>query len=211
MRKIEIGPEPEELRQFKRQHPKQHAYTDLDANTRRAIRQSCLTEQFFLCAYCCQTIDLDTSHNDHLKARHTAPNQQLNCKNIVASCQTPNQCGKQRNHQDLPITPLSSQCESQLRFHINGRVSGQNEAAKTTIQRLNLGDHERHNLKLIQKRKRLVQALLFQQGLSSDLGLEDRELLALLQQDLQQHKKGKLQAFAPVLVNILKHWLAKPA
>ena len=50
--------EPEKLREYKRHHPT-HRYDDLKDDPeqiRLAIRQHCLEEQSYLCAYCCRAI-----------------------------------------------------------------------------------------------------------------------------------------------------------
>ncbi len=63
---------------------------------------------------------------------------------IVASCNTPNQCGDAHKSQHLPLTPLMTECETELRFKISGRVEGLSDRAADTIRVLNLGDHESH-------------------------------------------------------------------
>jgi hypothetical protein len=49
MRKIVKSIEPDALTIWKRQHP-QGRYADLSNVERLAIRQACLTEQYYLCA-----------------------------------------------------------------------------------------------------------------------------------------------------------------
>ncbi|MEN8215065.1 MAG: hypothetical protein ABFS56_01540 [Pseudomonadota bacterium] len=73
---------------------------------RQAIRDSCLEEQYYLCAYCCQRIDDKNSHNEHIQAQSVAPNQMLNFHNIVASCNQSKQCG---------VPPLALWHQSQSR------------------------------------------------------------------------------------------------
>jgi hypothetical protein len=45
-------------------------------------------------------------------------------------------------------------------------------------------------------------------GVDPDDGLEDDELINLAIADIQQLKDGKLEAYAPVVVNILNQWLS---
>ena len=210
MREISKGEDPALLSVWKRANP--HArYPALPNEQRRAIRTSCITEQFGLCAYCCQSIDVDAAHNEHIEAQDTAPNRTLDCSNIVASCQTLNQCGHGRGTRFLPLTPLMVECESELKFYLSGRVEGLTERAKTAIYALNLGDTPESNRGLIGKRKALVEAILFSEQLDpAELVAEDDDLLVMLMDDLQTPDEQQcLQAFSPLLVNVIRHYLAR--
>jgi hypothetical protein len=125
----------------------------------------------------------------------------------VASCNTPNQCGDAHESQILPLTPLMAECEIELRFKISGRVEGLTDRSTTMIQVLNLGDQEKNNRALIEKRKQLSNALLWANGINPDEGLEDEELLKMLIDELLQPQTGQLEPFAPVVINILQGWL----
>lgn len=210
MREISKRDEPALLTAWKHVNP--HArYRDLPARERREIRIACIAEQFGLCAYCCQSIGVDAAHNEHVDAQDTAPNRTLDCSNIVASCQTPNQCGHGRGTQFLPLTPLMAECETELKFYLSGRVEGLTERAKTSISALNLGDTQESNRGLIGRRKALVEAILFSELLDpAGLVAEDDDLLAMLMDNLLTPDDGqRLQAFSPVLVNVIRHYLAR--
>jgi hypothetical protein len=135
------------------------------------------------------------------------PRRTLDFSNIVASCNTPNQCGSAHQSQQLPLTPLMAECEVELRFKISGRVEGVSDRATATIRVLNLGDHETNNRALIEKRKQLSNALLWTNEVDPNKGLEDDELLKVLIDELDQPREGLLEPFAPVVINILKSWL----
>lgn len=208
MRKIEKGDEPESLTAFKRANA-HGRYTDLSEVERQDIRQACTVEQLYLCAYCCQRISgthADTM-NEHVEAQRLAPNRTLDFSNIVASCRTPRQCDSSHDSQVLPLTPLMNECEGELKFKISGRVEGLSERAAETIRVLNLGDNVRDNKALIEKRKQLSHALLWTNGIDHEKGLEDDDLLKSVIDDLQQPRDGKLEPFAPVVVNILRNWM----
>lgn len=209
MRKIDKGSAPESLQRWTRANP-HGRYDQLSEVERRDIRNACTTEQFYLCAYCCQAIsgnNTDTM-NEHVEARDLAPNRTLDFSNIVASCTTPNQCDGAHGSRPLPLTPLMPECETELKFGINGRVAGLTERAKEAIRVLNLGDDEKHNKKLVEKRKQLSHTLLFVNGVDPGEGLEDEDLLLLVIEDLNTPKDGRLEPFAPVVANILKSWIA---
>jgi uncharacterized protein (TIGR02646 family) len=207
MRTISKESEPSSLTAWKKSNPHKQ-YTDLDANIRRDIRDHAIKEQFYLCAYCCQRIqDISTCHNEHIEAQKLNPKRTLDFSNIVASCNTPNQCGATHESQHLPLTPLMKECETELRFKISGRVAGLSDRSTIMIQVLNLGDQEKNNRALIEKRKQLSNALLWANGINPDEGLEDEELLKMLIDELVQPQAGQLEPFAPVVINILDGWL----
>ncbi|MGS2744423.1 hypothetical protein ACU6TU_12640 [Halomonas sp. LS-001] len=212
MKKITKGTEPSSLATWKHRNP-HGRYKQLTEVERQAIRNACTQEQFYLCAYCCQNIsgtNIDTM-NEHLEAQDTAPHKTLNFSNIVASCTTSNQCDAAHGSQSLPLTPLMNECESELQFMISGRVRGLTERARRSIAVLNLGDHERNNKGLIEKRKYLSHNLLWAQGVDPEEGLEDDVLLKLLIDELCTPKNGKLEPYAPVVVNVLQQWLSSPS
>lgn len=207
MRTISKGAEPSSLETWKRINP-HGRYSQLTEGIRRIIRQHALEEQFYICAYCCQRIqDIDACHNEHVEAQKLNPKRTLDFSNIVASCNISNQCGDSHKSQHLSLTPLMPECETELRFKISGRVEGLSCRAIDTIRVLNLGDHEKNNRALIEKRKQLSHALLWTNSIDPDKGLEDEELLEMLIDDLLQPQGGQLETFAPVVVNILQSWL----
>lgn len=199
MRKIDkqAGSEPASLRQFKRRH-NQGNYSDLTSEIRQDIRLACTTEQFYLCAYCCKSISGNSKDtmNEHIEARKTAPNRSLDYTNIVASCTTPNQCDDAHGSQPLPLTPFDAECETDLAFKLSGRVTGLTDDAKETIRVLNLD-----NKSLIEQRRMLINTMLFTYG---EDAIEDDDLINIIIDELAEPKKGKLDAFSPVIVNVLK-------
>lgn len=212
MRTISKGAEPCCLTAWKRKNT-HGAYDDLDKTeegkvVRAKIRDYALNEQFYLCAYCCQQIkEINACHNEHLEAQKLNPKRTLDFSNIVASCNTPNQCGDAHKSQHLPLTPLMTECETELRFKISGRVEGLSDRAAVTIRVLNLGDHEKNNRALIEKRKQLSNALLWANGINPDDGLEDDEILNILISNLSQPQQDQMEPFTPVVINILRSWL----
>jgi uncharacterized protein (TIGR02646 family) len=212
MRTISKGAEPCCLTAWKRKNT-HGAYDDLDKTeegkvVRAKIRDYALNEQFYLCAYCCQQIkEINACHNEHLEAQKLNPKCTLDFSNIVASCNTPNQCGDAHKSQHLPLTPLMTECETELRFKISGRVEGLSDRAAVTIRVLNLGDHEKNNRALIETRKQLSNVLLWENGINPDDGLEDDEILNILIDDLSQPQQDQMEPFTPVVINILRSWL----
>lgn len=205
MRKIskKAGFEPVSLSQFKRRH-KQGNYSDLTPEIRQDIRLACTKEQFYLCAYCCKPISGNSkdSMNEHVIARKTAPHKSLDYTNIVASCRTANQCDDAHGSQTLLLTPFDAECETDLAFKLSGRVTGLTDDAKQIISILNLD-----NKSLTEQRSQFVQALLLGGGIDLDDVIEDSELIQMVIDDLARPPNGKLEAFAPVVINVLRGWL----
>ncbi|ANJ55099.1 hypothetical protein PMA3_07955 [Pseudomonas silesiensis] len=211
MRKIDKGMEPQSLTRWKRSNNALR-YRDLPREESRSIRSSCISEQYGLCAYCCQSITIDEAHNEHLESQDRAPNRTLDFFNIVASCQRPNQCGHGRGTRLLPLTPLMAECETELKFYLSGLVTGCTERARVSIEALNLGHTEESNRGLVGARKQLVDALIYSHSVHpEDLQFEDELLLGLLLEDLKTPDAAQcLQPFSPVLVNVISNFLAQP-
>ena len=211
MRIVRKGSEPVSLASFKHRSP--HArYKDLPESERVDIRKACTAEQFYLCAYCCQYISGENSDtvNEHVEAQALSPNRTLDFSNIVASCKTHGQCDSAHGSKQLLLTPLMFECETELRFKMSGRVEGLTNRAKEAITVLNLGDSEQNNKALIEKRRQLIDSLIWEYygDDPSTLTLEEDALIYLLIEDLEMPKNGKLAPFSPALVNVLKNRIA---
>ncbi len=99
------------------------------------------------------------------------------------------------------------ECETEFEFKLSGRVTGKSDRAVEAIKVLNLGDREQNNRSLIEKRKQLVHSLLFINGVDPSEGLDDNDLIEMVVEELSEPENGKLEAFAPVAVNVLRQWL----
>jgi uncharacterized protein (TIGR02646 family) len=167
-------------------------------------------EQFYLCAYCCDRIsgELDDTVNEHVEARRIAPRRSLDYTNIVASCKKRYQCDASHKDQSLPLTPFMDECDIELKFKISGRVEGTTDRAVESIRVLNLGDTEKNNKAIIEKRKQLANNLMWLNGINPEDGLEDEELLSVVIEDLLRPKNGELEPFSPVVANILRNWIS---
>jgi uncharacterized protein (TIGR02646 family) len=202
VRNIIKGSEPSELLAWSRKNPHGH-YKDLTYIERQAINQATLNEQFGLCAYCCKKIDTKSSHNEHVEARHLASSRQLDFHNIVASCNTSGRCGKAHDSKPLPLTPLMTECESELKFYLSGKVEGLTKRSADSIAVLGLD-----NRAIREERKQMIDNLLFPDT-TDDLQLLGDDLLAVWIDDFQQPDgEGQLLPYSPVLVNIIRQFLA---
>nr|WP_244653283.1 retron system putative HNH endonuclease [Pseudomonas fluorescens] len=190
------------MTQWKRANPKGR-YPDLTHEPTQSVRQACVEEQHGLCAYCCHEITADNARNEHVQAQKIAPNRTVDFSNIVASCDRSKQCDRAHGHQLLPLTPLMDECETELKFYASGRVEGLTPRAATAIKVLNLGDSHESNRALVNARKTLVEALLYEGGV--ELKVENTDLLILLVDELSvPNANNRLRPFAPVLVNVIR-------
>jgi uncharacterized protein (TIGR02646 family) len=194
---------PTELVKWKTKNPGR-SYQSIPAELRQAIRRKCLQEQYWICCYCCRRIDINSAHNEHLIPQSVCQKMSTEFNNIMASCNSNQQCGNAHGNHVLSLTPLMKECESELRFLLSGKVEGLTVRAKELIGILNLGDTRRNNRKLIETRKAMVDALIYQKGSEPDeLYLLDKDLLELLIDELRSVHNGEMEPYAPVLVNIL--------
>ena len=205
MRKITKGIEPAELTSWKRKNP-HGRYDDLSHLERGAINDATRQEQFGLCAYCCKKIGENDSMNEHVEAQNIAKNRTLDFNNIVASCTTPKQCDAAHGSQPLPLTPLMDECETELKFYFSGDVEGLTDRAKQAIDVLKL-----NNKSLIAKRKQQIKTLVMPPDTAESVLLWDGETIEMFINEwlAKPDDDGFLQAYSPVLVNVLRHksWL----
>ncbi len=210
MRKITKTAEPSSLTEWKKAYPAKLRYTSLSDDVRRSVRKHALQEQYYLCAYCCSLInshDGNDCHNEHMEAQKLNPRRELDFSNIVASCNTRNQCGDSHGSQPLALLPVMDECETELQFMISGRVRGLSQRAIDAIKTLNLGDSESSNKGLVEKRKHLVRAIFFKVSIDPGEEIEDEEILEMLLEEIQAPQCGRLDSFAPVAANIIKNWI----
>lgn len=221
MRRITKGEAPASFTDWVRRKPAgqdenqwfEALYQQQQWNIVSELSQTNAREQYYLCAYCCDRITGERADtmNEHVEARKLNRSRSLDHLNIVASCKTKKQCDAAHGSQPLPLTPLMAECETELRFKLSGRVEGLTDRAREAIRVLNLGDKEKNNKALIEKRKQLVDGLIWlNYGQDpNQLQLEDdEELIRMLIDDLARPPNGKLEPFAPVLCNILRSRIA---
>lgn len=120
----------------------QDAYIEL----REQLRQ----EQNGLCCYCCEPLKAYATI-EHVKCRDKYPKLTFSYENLLLSCQTLKQCDNAKGNQELPLTPLMIECDSEIKLNLAGELEGKTDRANQAINILNL-----NNRKLCDKRKRLI-------------------------------------------------------
>lgn len=208
MRRINKGNEPVSLTNFRITNPSL-SYSDLtngNVQVRQDIRESCVREQHFICAYCCASITLTSCHNEHIipQTDTLGVTLTLDYNNIVASCESINHCGHKKGNQLINLTPLNLNCENDIVYQLNGKMTHRTPDAQQTISVLNL-----RNGGLVNKRKNIIDLILFEYVDDiNDLKIENREYLEEIINELSiPDEMGKLEAFSPVIVNVIKQFI----
>lgn len=133
-------------------------YNDLNCNDRgKELRQNLrvhlISEQKGICAYCCRSIDDNSSSNEHIKPRADFPQYSLSYNNIVASCKTKNTCtiAKGNNYSDDFVSPLDDDLEVHFSMSPDGNIICLTERAEYTCDLLKLNSYE-----LVEARKAVI-------------------------------------------------------
>jgi uncharacterized protein (TIGR02646 family) len=220
MRFIPKTPEPARFTTWKQKANLdwQPTWNTLSGKTKTDVRSALLSEQGYICCYCCQRIDPTNTRIEHLKPRERYPADQLNYENLLASCpgyfinaaaeQPPQEfCDHRKSNwydPDLMVSPLDPDCAAYFRYTAAGEILPTNNltqstAAKTTIDRLGL-----NNSKLDRGREKAIAGL----GITDlTLNLTEAEIRQLIQGLNQPDANGELTPFCPALIYQLNDYL----
>ena len=110
---------PEFWTNFFRHNKNVRHYDDLEKSdngkeVRQKIRFHMISQQKYICCYCCGIIDEDNSHNEHIKPRDKKPELSLEYDNMIVSCNSSGQCGKAKDKfysENDFISPLDEDVE----------------------------------------------------------------------------------------------------
>lgn len=127
---------------------------------KKALKNSLLAEQKYICCYCeCRVSDAN-SHIEHFRPKDPAqfPHLQLEYSNLLASC-TKNpigppdeHCGHKKSNffsADL-VSPLEVDCSSHFTYKMDGTIAGADRRGRVTVEKLHLDsallNNQRKNL-----------------------------------------------------------------
>ena len=198
MKRIEKKAEPKCLAEYKRkyQDKSKSAYESLDGSERNKLKECLLKEQFYLCCYCMIGLEPNNSHIEHLKPQSRYPKDSLLYENILASCNSKENCGNKKSgwwEDNSFLSPLEETCENSFQYSFDGRIVPLNQKAKKTVDVLNLNSY-----RLTRARKAAISII---DNLSIGACDEVRYCFDFYSVPTDQ---GKLPGFAPVLVFFLK-------
>lgn len=177
MRFIQKHAEPNELLEWRKTEKQNRTYQDMP---KRAVRQSLLEEQGYLCCYTGQPIDLTSSHIEHLKPQSVSKaegkeEETFSYENLLAAypsdeyernrgkCPYGAHYREDNYNRDEFITPLTADCEKYFHFDLFGKIaprSPQDKRAEYTIRLLYLDHPELDDL-----RKQAIRGALFMRKL----------------------------------------------
>ena len=206
--------EPPELQQWFEEQPVVDdrrincRYGNLDSSTKDCIRDSLLIDQGWLCCYTGIRITKITSHIEHFKpqslSRQLGDHDDVSYVNMFLAYpqNTPGakKCpfgAEARGHwyePDLFINPLDVHCEQSFTYTYSGEMQSAvigNEAARTTITRLNLNDG-----KLKELRSARIDAMLLD---DRDGGLTIGDLEMIMSAMEQRDDQGMFLEFCFVI------------
>lgn len=127
--------------------------SDEGIEMRHKIRSHMLSQQKYICCYCCGETDEEHSHNEHIKPRDKRPDLSLDYNNMIVSCDCSDQCGNAKGNyysENDFLSPLDEDVEEQFEYNTNGEIIGLSEKAKKTIDILGL-----NSFKMTEARKAL--------------------------------------------------------
>jgi len=211
MKYIQKGKEPQILSEWKAiQKPVgNYHYEHLLNPQRGSVHISLLSEQGYICCYCCRSVEQIDSHIEHLDPQSkTDAELSVEYTNMLASCgrdtnkpeyRWPEYCGHKKGDLAIGVSPLQANCEEFFDYSSTGEIlpTANNLAhqkdAQTTIEVLGLNHPD-----LMKGR---IQALEALQGIMTQ---EEAELLAQVCQ--QMNAQGRYQPFCNAVLYFLKDY-----
>lgn len=169
-----------------------------------AVHISLLSEQGYICCYCCKKVDQSNSHIEHLDPQSkTDAELSVEYTNMLASCGRdtnkpeycwPEYCGNKKGDLAIGVSPLQANCEEFFNYSSIGEIlpTANNKDAQRTIKVLGLNHFD-----LTEGRKQAFEAL---EGITQ----EEAELLAQVCQ--QMNWEGRYQPFCNAVLCFLKNY-----
>lgn len=117
------------------------------------LREQLRQEQKGLCCYCCQILETPATV-EHLKSRSKFPKLTFDYQNLLLSCQESDQCDNAKGNDELGLTPLMIECDTEITLKTNGKLNPTSDRAKQAIELLKL-----NKLDLCQRRERAIKDL----------------------------------------------------
>jgi uncharacterized protein (TIGR02646 family) len=212
MKYIKKGEEPKDFTDWKALESDDWKpnWDNFQAPQKSNLHESLLQEQGFICCYCGMEISKQKSHIEHLKPRKTYPEEALNYKNLLASCQRerepkePQHCGVKKDEwydESRMVSPLDPNCADFFRYSGSGEIlptndPGKQDSAVTTIDKLGLNIDKLKNM-----RSQAIDGIL--QAMD---GLTIEEIQILAQSYLQPDVEGKYTPFWTVIAYYIKNY-----
>ncbi|MEG4484062.1 retron system putative HNH endonuclease [Microcoleus sp. D2_18a_B4] len=206
MKYIQKGKEPKNFSDWKATQKSlgvNYDYKYLSNPEKKAVHISLLSEQGYICCYCCMRVEQSNSHIEHLAPQSKTDSElSLDYTNMLGSCgrypNWPEYCGNKKKNLAIGVSPLQANCEEFFDYSSTGEIlpTANNLAhqkdAQTTIKVLGLNHFD-----LTEGRKQAFEAL---EGITQ----EEAELLAQVCQ--QMNGEGRYQPFCTAVLCFLKNY-----
>lgn len=186
-------------------------YSILRNPEKQVLHQSLLREQGFVCCYCGNKIDLDTSHIEHFRPQNSFGHLDLEYTNLHASCQgeteepKPAHCGHSKGNrfsEAAYVSPLDEDCESQFRYTLIGQI----ESANANRPAMNMIDILSLDISFLNNRRKEKLEGIFDDDFLADFSLE--ELEAIIQR-YRHPRDGQYDAFDHVVTRYAEQLLGR--
>jgi len=168
---------PETVNGFKKYKTKN--WGNIPESIKAPLRQQLYDEQHGVCCYCCKSLDKENTTIEHLQSRNDYPHKCFDYDNLLLSCRTPKQCDNAKGSQELPLTPLMNECESEINLNLAGELDSDSKRGVESIEILNL-----NNRQICSWRKSLIDTISFvfdpTQSSIPPIGIQDLETLELI-------------------------------
>lgn len=204
MKYIVKGTEPQELTDFiAAANPPDWTptYRGLTRIAKKALRESLMKEQRYICCYCERRLTKNDLHIEHFKPQNDPSVDPLDFSNMLCSCQENLEKGADRHCGNLKggwfdnillVSPLNRSCESKFGFKGDGTIYAMENdpAAETTIEKLGLGINKLNN-----SRKLAIDPFL-------DDSLSESEFKLFVEGYLQIDSEGKYNPFPSTIEHL---------
>jgi len=206
MKYIQKGKEPQNFSDWKATQKSlgvNYHYKHLPNPQKGSLHISLLSEQGYICCYCCMRVEQSNSHIEHLAPQSKTDSElSVDYTNMLASCgrypDWPEYCGNKKRDIAIGVSPLQANCEEFFDYSSSGEIlpTANNLAhqkdAQRTIEVLGLNHFD-----LTEGRKQAFEAL---EGITQ----EEAELLAQVCQ--QMNAQGRYQPFCNAVLYFLKNF-----
>ncbi|MEG4166690.1 MULTISPECIES: retron system putative HNH endonuclease [unclassified Microcoleus] len=204
MKYIQKGKEPQKFSDWKAIQKSlgvNYDYKYLSNPEKKAVHISLLSEQGYICCYCCMRVEQSNSHIEHLAPQSKTDSElSLDYTNMLSSCgrypNWPEYCGNKKQNFAIGVSPLQANCEEFFNYSSIGEILptannlAHQKEAQRTIEVLGLNHFD-----LTEGRKQAFEAL---EGITQ----EEAELLAQVCQ--QMNAQGQYQPFCNAVLYFLK-------
>src|SRR4028119_572152 len=122
MKYIQKGKEPENFSKWKAKQKSigvNYDFNSLRKPEKAEVHNSLLSEQDYICCYCCMRVEQSNSHIEHLAPQSKTDSElSVDYTNMLASCgrdpDWPEYCGNKKKNLAIGVSPLQSNCEDFL-------------------------------------------------------------------------------------------------